>query len=481
MVATTTEEGEDLWNQILNANKGPTSPSSSTDTDTSTDTSRDAPISKIASFKRTLLVLGDRNSGKTSLLAQLEAKQDGPRPGSLALGYDYIELKDEDEELAGTLDIWTFEGEVGHDNLLSFALNENNFHSAVAMITLDYSQPWRLAESLRKWLGVLKSHISSFENKLPPDFNNRLRGYVNSYTEPPPLTLSPNNSPAKKLSKKSKRKVNPELLRPKPPPSPSPLNTSSFVLEDTTDPLVFNLGIPIIVVICKTDSIRSLEKEIDLKEDKQDYIQIYLRRLCLGYGASLVYISSKNGTNVELLSDYLEHRLFGFEFTFPPQLAEKDAIFVPSGWDKPEKIKTDFANLDGFKGMEDAFESAIKKPRHIKKKELQPIIVSEKDQDFLQRHKTVIDTEEPKSATPISSTTFASGISLENLPFMAPAGAQSRTFSPLRSTLAKKDDSKEVADTTKDKKVLAEFFTSLMTNKGDKNSIFTLRENATKE
>jgi len=54
-----------------------------------------------------------------------------------------------------------------------------------------------------------------------------------------------------------------------------------------------NLGIPILIVCNKIDSMTVLEKDFGFGDAHFEYIQQQLRRISLSYGASLIYASSK--------------------------------------------------------------------------------------------------------------------------------------------------------------------------------------------
>jgi hypothetical protein len=107
-----------------------------------------------------------------------------------------------------------------------------------------------------------------------------------------------------------------------------------------------------------------LIKDYGYKDAHFEYIQQYLRRICLKCtcfllslffvssltvdsellldGAALVYTSVKKNINIELLLHYLQHILFGLTFNHKPQLLQKDSLFVPIGWDSIQKIEVDF-------------------------------------------------------------------------------------------------------------------------------------------
>jgi dynein light intermediate chain 1, cytosolic len=55
------------------------------------------------------------------------------------------------------------EGEKEHDSLLKFAINADNYHKSVILVTLDYSQPWNLVEELEKWLSVVERFLKAVQ------------------------------------------------------------------------------------------------------------------------------------------------------------------------------------------------------------------------------------------------------------------------------------------------------------------------------
>lgn len=50
--------------------------------------------------------------------------------------------------------------------------------------------------------------------------------------------------------------------------------------------------------------------------EKISYIQYHLRKFCLNYGGSLVYVSNRNHTNLDVLYEYLLHRIYKFPLRF---------------------------------------------------------------------------------------------------------------------------------------------------------------------
>uniref|UniRef100_A0A1I8GAV2 Dynein light intermediate chain n=1 Tax=Macrostomum lignano TaxID=282301 RepID=A0A1I8GAV2_9PLAT len=93
-----------------------------------------------------------------------------------------------------------------------------------------------------------------------------------------------------------------------------------------------NLGLPIVVVITKTDTMAGvLEKEMDYKEEHFDFLQYHL------HGAALVYTSVREDKNCALLRSYLLHRAYGLPCPHAAYVVERDCVFVPAGWDSHAK------------------------------------------------------------------------------------------------------------------------------------------------
>ena len=72
----------------------------------------------------------------------------------------------------------------------------------------------------------------------------------------------------------------------------------------------------------------TLEKDLDYKEEHFDFIQEYLSKFCLHYGAALFYTSVKEDKNCDLLYKYLVHRIYGLVFPTPALEVKKDEVFM---------------------------------------------------------------------------------------------------------------------------------------------------------
>jgi dynein light intermediate chain 1 len=100
-----------------------------------------------------------------------------------------------------------------------------------------------------------------------------------------------------------------------------------------------NLFIPTAVVCTKVDLIEHGEKEIKkILEMNLDFIQYNLRKYCLSYGTTLLFTSSNSNQNIELLYNYILYRLYDEEFPYTSNINDKEALFVPTGFDSLELI-----------------------------------------------------------------------------------------------------------------------------------------------
>jgi dynein light intermediate chain 1 len=332
-----------------------------------------------------VLLLGDRNSGKSTLLARLQGLDISELQGGIALDYSFIDIHsspDADEDPVSRVNVWQLEGEPAHKDLLHFAINQNTINNCMVLINLDFSQPWNLVQSLNKWLDLVKKHISLIADKMELDEVEEMKRYLiydfQQYTEP---TGQPSSMAPMKQFKKRKP-VDEQALLP----------LSDGVLTN-------NIGIPIVVVCSKSDTTEMLEKEYAYKEAHFDFIQQYLRRICLSYGAALIYTSAKKDKNCDVLLNYLRHKLYGFDFLHKLQLVEKDTILMPAGADSMIKIQVDFENQNLTKDPEEPYDEVIKLPKRLQARSAANVtasVVAEDDQEFLSKHKEAIEVGDPK-------------------------------------------------------------------------------------
>ena len=120
--------------------------------------------------------------------------------------------------------------------------------------------------------------------------------------------------------------------------------------------LKYNCGVPIVFVINKSDTEVEYVEKKDLEENSE-FILSHIRRLALEYGATIIYTSGKTNINLTVLYDYICHVLFNFELAHKPNFIEKEAYFIPAGYDD---LKTLNSNEEIKRYLEEPFDHRIR-------------------------------------------------------------------------------------------------------------------------
>lgn len=292
---TSRDEGQNIWSSVL--------------TQVETSSSNKLPS------RKAVLVLGENESGKTSLIAKMQGNDD-PRKGS-GLEYHHILVRDEYRDEHTRLGFWLLDGDASHQNLLKFALNHNSLEDTSILLVASMTTPWDILESLEKWAKILEDHLNHGMQGVKPE---RLAALKNQSLRRFQEYVSPGDEIEAQLVSSSPLK-----------PHNHKMSISS---SDSADPkdslpqdvLTHNLGLDITVAITKTDYMSVLEKEHDFKDEAFDFIQQAVRKFCLkceyhvchtchdllttdymivSDGASLCYVSAKINKNCDLLYKYL--------------------------------------------------------------------------------------------------------------------------------------------------------------------------------
>ncbi|XP_019721639.1 cytoplasmic dynein 1 light intermediate chain 1 isoform X1 [Hippocampus comes] len=396
------DDGQNLWSTILS--------------EVSTHSR-----SKLPSGKN-VLVMGEVGSGKTTLVAKLQGVEEYMK--GRGLEYLYISVHDDDIDDHTRCNAWVLDGDFYHKGLQGVAVPVDAIGNTLLLITVDMSRPWNALDSLQKWAAAAREHVDKL--RVPPEtlreLEHRLVKQFQEYTEP-----------GGGEDGTSQRRPDEE---------------ESVLLPLGDNTLTHNLGIPMIVVCTKCDAISTLEKEHDYRDEHLDFIQSHIRQFCLQYGASLIYTSVKEMKNLDVLYKYLVHRLYGFPFHCPAQVVERDAVFIPSGWDNEKKIAILHENFQTIK-TDDRFEDVIVKPpvrKIVHEKEIQ----AEDDQVFLVKLQSLLSKQPAVTVgRPVDTTT------------RAPTGSP-RTSN--RSAAANVANAMPQSGQTSEG-VLANFFNSLLTKK----------------
>jgi dynein light intermediate chain 1 len=340
---------------------------------------------------KTLIVLGNTGVGKESLISSLRTKDDkvSPNEGGMAMEYTYMKFKldeDDDGDQAQRFNVWKL-SDTDHASLLKFAIKPQELSSTMVLIMTDFKEPWAMNKSFQTWLDILEKGVLAALDDCPDtsveqESHNVLQKFLQSYVEP----TSDTGSPKSQRVAASFSGGDDEVLL--------PLGEGM---------LTKNLGIPIVLVCNKADAINKFESECEYQDSDFDFIQQHLRQLALTYGATLIYTAprgSETHSGVEILRDYISHRMFGSYFGVKAEVLEKDAVFVPAGYDSKEKISVleDPSKVGDYEEVICAPDENVKKARDTEE------IVAMADNDFLAQHQESLAqaaTSERRSAKPL--------------------------------------------------------------------------------
>jgi len=333
--------------------------------------------SKVTQCKN-LLILGDDNSGKSTIINEIANRhptEDNSKIPKYALSYTYIDINEEEDTVAH-VGLYRLSGNSTYKSLISYALTEETIGNSVAIISLSWENPSNFLKSLESWLEILENEIkNSISSDLLKELQSKMERSIHEYKDP-------NNNDSSKME----------------------LNIDSSELNEINIPLpegclTKNLGIPIIIVCTKCDLIEELEnKNKNFNDEKFDYIQQVLRTICLEYGASLIYVTTKNPSTFDMLNSYLLSVLFNeknstlsksllksFEFYEPAQYIDKKSVFIPSGWDSKGRINLLNEEFDGIIDRSD-YEKIVYSTGYDAPSAMETILTAEDDQTFLQNH-----------------------------------------------------------------------------------------------
>jgi hypothetical protein len=116
-----------------------------------------------------------------------------------------------------------------------------------------------------------------------------------------------------------------------------------------------NIGVPIVFVINKTDATKQSKEKVKYS-DNSDFILTHIRSIAIEYGATIIYVSGKANSNVNILYDYICHILFNFNLIHKPNLSDMDTYFIPAGYDNLELLQS---YIEKIKYLNESYEEKI--------------------------------------------------------------------------------------------------------------------------
>ncbi|KAI8143883.1 dynein light intermediate chain-domain-containing protein [Fennellomyces sp. T-0311] len=355
---------------------------------------------------------------------------------TLALGYTFTDIQDEENEAIARLGMYQLGlSAPEYLPLLKFALSSDTLADALVIVAIDWTRPWKFLDSFQRWIDVLQHVIDeickegsageswSRGKAVVDELREKVEHYLQTYAEPSSnmvngYTMAASNSTSSVPSTPTNFVSTPLVT--------TTTSADQVTLPLTQGCLTTNLGIPIVLVCCKSDALNMLEQSQDYKEEQFDFIQQTLRCVCMKYGAALFYTSTLHPYTFHNLRQYILHRLLttstkAYPFTLKAQVVERDSVMVPAGWDSWGKIRVLREGFDcegvhqgwdadmesiidrqdpGAHGARGVFEEAIPDPEAEEQPlNISPPVTCEDEQVFFERHyETLRPLRRPDSA-----------------------------------------------------------------------------------
>jgi dynein light intermediate chain 1 len=396
---------------------------------------------------KNILILGDEGVGKTTLVSKLQGRKGvaEDRPLGTGMEYTYFDVKDEEsEDVSERMGCFVLNGTADASYMLQLVMTPELISDALVMMVVDLSRPWLIMDSLEKWSNAIGEHLEPFisSDKMEALKAKRVKAFQ-TFVE----TLQEG------IDGKKEGAAEEEVV----------LDLDEGVLET-------NYGIPMIVVATKSDAIESLMQDQDYKQEHLDFIQLHIRRFCLKHGAALVYLG-KAGKNKEPLYRSLLSAAYEKPLNVANNISDNDAIFVPSGWDNPNKINVLTDSFQNIK-VDDAYADQIKDQSSSFGGNTAANVEAEDVQEFLKKQQPLLGAkikEAPEPAKPTPATT-ANPVR-PRVTSAGGAGAKPSARPAARAATPGKTPSKAGAKPGgkgdgQNQDVLADFFNSLLQKKG---------------
>ncbi|KAI3389191.1 hypothetical protein SNEBB_003252 [Seison nebaliae] len=393
---------------------------------------------------KTVIVLGDDDYGKTSLLQSLGVKS---MQTGHPIEYLYSDNMDNETHEEVFIRYRILNVTKKWKDYLRIILTERPLDEIVIMIVGSITEPWRLLEVIQVWIDRIYDMISEEKlidekkwSELQKNLTLKYRSYVDVENEmmTSTNTLTSNNSQETTI----------------PPQQTLPNLQLLNQLDGLT--LTKNLGIPIVCVINKSDEIANVKNLFDYRDEHFDFLNIHLRRFCLSFGGTLIYFSSKEKKNTNTLKILMDNLCFNKQITLPPSIVDRDAIFIPSGWDSEYKLNMIVESLTSI-DKNAPFTSVIKSMDQPSNKHQQSdkVLMALPNQDFLKKgYDNGLKSKSTSNTTPINKISNKKNLMVDDVSVGSEPATSTSTRTPQRNN--KLNDA-----------VLSDFFNSLLTkNKG---------------
>ena len=160
-------EGSNIWNEILSES-----------------------ITKKDNEEANVFIFGDKSTGKKSLIRKmnkefspfendakktLNVEEDSSKYG--LINYSHLTVKknpDDDSEIVNRVGVWIINDIIDKETFLSL-IKPKDMIKCICLVVVDYSRPWTIQKSLRKWADFIYEVFGKLILKFPFDEQKEFR------------------------------------------------------------------------------------------------------------------------------------------------------------------------------------------------------------------------------------------------------------------------------------------------------------------
>lgn len=282
--------------------------------------------------EKQLLVLGGTPEQQREFLETLNPEQIRHRYGGdrrrdkkvpisnkYALGYTYHDVLDADQEdILARLNIYLLSNPSSSlVPLLRPLLTPKTVPDTLVAILLDWADPFKWPRLLRQWIRLLRSVIVSLDDETKIEMEEVMTAWKERRIGPDAQTSVPGGGGGGTTEQKATQIV-----------SLGPGEWDE------------GLGVPVSVICINTEKIERLEQDYGWQEDQFDFLMQWMRTVLLKHGASLIYTTNFDASNVRTLlhSSLSIHSLLKKD-TVKHNVVDRDKVLIPPNWDSWGKIR----------------------------------------------------------------------------------------------------------------------------------------------
>jgi len=254
------------------------------------------------------VVVGDTGIGKSKLVDNIcsnnkssnQANHDSNNLKTEIVSYNYLDYEEYESDIVAKIHLWTI-GLQAFDKAFEVLVSPKKTERLAIIIALDLTKD-DIIDTLKYWLRKSSWYSKVFHSESYKETSAKLKSSQSYYIQ----NIKSNKGAA--------------------------LQQPDNVQVDNE-----NVGIPIIVVGCKSDILK-LDDVASSRKAKE--IQSQLRAICLQTKSALVYTSATKNINCQKLSKYIMHRLYHDVIPFVDLGIEDgiDNVFIPTGFDTKDLI-----------------------------------------------------------------------------------------------------------------------------------------------